>query len=149
MGTPPNCWKIDHHLCEKMVQTLIPYFWCIIPQWIFFNIIIQFHGLHSTQKSSYIFIQGIIVCHVFNFVEEHHKSFTPSNFYRFSTYQYFTLPFSSSPFELSISFNGPSLTNSKALKQAQLLEMMINNGLQRKFNPIDESFTRPIANGCD
>ncbi len=115
MGTHSNCWKIGSHLCEKMVQTLIPYFWCIVPQWNFLNIIIQLHGLHSTQKSSYIFIQCIIVCHVFNFFEEHHKSFTPSNFYWFNTYQYFTLPFSSSPFELSISFNRPSLTNSNTL----------------------------------
>jgi hypothetical protein len=30
----------------------------------------------------------------------------------------------------------------KHSKQAQLLEMLINNGLQRKFNPINESFTR-------
>jgi hypothetical protein len=39
--------------------------------------------------------------------------------------------------------------NSKTVKQAQLLEMLINNGLQRKLNPINESFTREIANCWD
>lgn len=116
MGTPSNCWKIGPPSMGKndsnfdtiflMYRTTMKILKHNHPiSWIAFYLKIII----------YIRIQGIIVCHVFNFFEEHHKSFTPSIFYWFNTYQYFTLPFSFSPFELSISFNGPSLTNFNTL----------------------------------